>query len=281
MQRPDPQELELYALSSDARETAWSKTVRAVKRHPVAVLTQLTVCLTLAVVFAMAHTPTYTAEARLTIGRIDVTTYAIPGFVGASKDLAVAYSRSIKATGVTGPLARTMHMSPSQINAHLSASPIPDSPIIIVTATGGSADSAIKLANAAQSVLTAYVKDLNRQNPDSARLLQSYQSASLKLFRIAQARKRALLSPASQATLDDLNAQYAAAKLQVDTLSGLYRASQAGQAATDVLQVLSPATSASSDSESHLQRLLFVGLLAGLAAGIAVALRLERRALPA
>ena len=133
------------------------------------------------------------------------------------------------------------------------------------------------LANAAQRVLVAYVKHLNRVNPDSARLLAQYQRASLERLRIAAALARAKVAP-PPGGLDDLNGRYAAANLQVRTLSGLYRDSQQGQAATDVLQVISPATSASSDAGALRQRLLFVGLLAGLAAGLALALLTERRA---
>jgi uncharacterized protein involved in exopolysaccharide biosynthesis len=271
-------ELELYRLPADRRETAAAKAWRVIRRRPIWFAAPLVACLVLAVALAAVRSPTYTANARLGIGRINVTTYSIPGFVGASKDLAVAYSRSIKATGVTVPLARARHTTPGQINAHLSASPIPESPIIVVTATGRSDRSAIQLANAAQSELVAYVKRLNRVNPDSARLLAEYQRSSLERSRIADELARAKAAVPPPGALDDLNAKYAAASLEMKTLSGLYRSSQEGQAATDVLQVISPATSASSDAGAVRQRLLFVGLLAGLVAGVALALLMERRA---
>src|SRR5689334_12701293 len=44
--------------------------------------------------------PVYTAEARLAVGRIDVSTQSIPGFATASQLLADSYSRAIVATNV-------------------------------------------------------------------------------------------------------------------------------------------------------------------------------------
>jgi len=117
-------------------------------------------------------------------------------------------------------------------------------------------------------------------NPDSARLLAKYQRSSLERSRIGEALARAKAGTPAPGTLDDLSARYAAATLEMRTLSGLYRSSQEGQASTDVLQVISPATSASSDAGAFRQRLLFVGLVAGLVAGLALVLMRERRARP-
>ena len=50
--------------------------------------------------------PIYTAEARLAVGRIDVSTQSIPGFATASQLLADSYSRAIVST-VSGSSSRT------------------------------------------------------------------------------------------------------------------------------------------------------------------------------
>jgi capsular polysaccharide biosynthesis protein len=253
-----------------AAAAAWG----AVRRHPWHALIPLVACLIVAFVLTTFRSPEYTAEAQLGISRIDVSTYSIPGFVSASRELAASYSRALKTSAVTRPLARDLGIRPAEVSSRLSASPIPESAVIVVTAKGSSEREAVELANAAKTALIAYVTRLNRSNPDSARLLSAFERASLELRTARGARADALSAKASdrQETLDQLNARIAKAKLEVKTLNGLYRASQQGQAATDVIQVLSPATSARSDAGAFLQRLLFVGLLAGLFAGVGVAL---------
>lgn len=244
--------------------------LNAVRWYPWHAAIPLAACLVLAFVLATLRAPVYTAEAQLGIGRIDVSTYSIPGFVSASRDLAEAYSRALTTTAVTRTLARQLDTRPAEVASRLTASPIPESPVMVVTAKGPSERDAVELANAAQTALIAYVTRLNRSNPDSARLLRAFERASIRL-RIAR-EARASRSSARSGSLDELDAAVAKAELEVKTLSGLYRASQEGQAATEVIQVLSPASSAESDSRAVLQQLLFVGLVAGLVAGVGVAL---------
>jgi hypothetical protein len=256
--------------------------LNAVRWYPWHAAIPLAACLLLALVLATFRAPVYTAEAQLGIGRIDVPTYAIPGFVEAARDLAEAYSRALKTTAVTRPLARQLGTSPSEVASRLSASPIPESPVIVVTAKASSEPGAVDLANAAKTALIRYVTRLNRSNPDSVRLLRAFERASLRLrnAREVRAEARASTLSAPSKSLDNLDAGVAKAALEVKTLKGLYEASQEGQAATEVIQVLSPASSAHSDSRAFLQRLLFVGLVAGLAAGVGVALLRARGALP-
>jgi hypothetical protein len=262
------------------RPSLAARALDAVRRYPWHAAIPLVACLLVAVVLATVREPVYTARAQLGIGRIDVATYSIPGFVTASHDLAAAYSRALETTAVTRPLARQLGISPAEVDSQLSASPVPESPVIVITANGSSEREAVELANAAKTALTDYVTRLNRSNPDSARLLRAFERASLRLESARQARDaaRSSMPSAGSETLDELNARVAKAELEVKTLNGLYQASQEGQAATDVIQVLSPASSAYSDSRAYLQRLLFVGLVGGLIAGIGVALLRARSA---
>jgi capsular polysaccharide biosynthesis protein len=249
----------------------------AARRHPRIIVLAIAVCLALAGLAAAVRSPVYTAKAQLGIGRIDVSTYSVPGFVGASRDLAAAYSRAMETTAVTAPLARQLHTTPEEIDRRLAASPIPESSLIVVTAKGSTEPKAVELANAAKSGLIAYVTRLNRSNPDSARLLDSFERASLQFQAARAARAKA---HARGGALDALDAKVARAELEVKTLNGLYQASQQGQAATDVVQVLSPARTADSDFWPFLQRMLFVGLVAGLVGGLALALLREKGYLP-
>jgi capsular polysaccharide biosynthesis protein len=261
-------------LDDPERSSIAANALNALRQYPWHAAIPLVVCLVLALVLATLRAPVYTAEAQLGIGRIDVSTYSIPGFVSASRDLAAAYSRALRTTAVTKPLARQVGTSPGDLGSRLSASPIPESPVIVVTAKGSSERDAVELANAAKTALIGYVTRLNRSNPDSARLLGAFERASLRLrnARAARAEARSSTGSARPEMLDQLDASIAKAELEVKTLNGLYQASQEGQAATDVIQVLSPASSARSDSRAFLQRLLFVGLIAGLVAGVGVAL---------
>jgi uncharacterized protein involved in exopolysaccharide biosynthesis len=248
-----------------------AKARNAVRLYPWHFAIALLVCMTLAIALAMLRAPTYTANAELGIGRVDVSTYSIPGWVSASRELAASYSRTLSTSAVTAALARELRTTPAAINSRLSASPIPESPVIQVTAHGSSERDAVRLANGATHGLIRYVKQLNRSNPDSGRLLGEFKRAAVGLREAREARALAAGS-AGSADLDELDARIAAAALEVKTLNGLYRASRQGQAATDVIQVLSPAVLARSDSAAFLQRMLFVGLVAGLALGLAVAL---------
>lgn len=255
----------------EGRSSPAAKALFAVRLYPWEFGIPVVVCVVLAVALAILRAPTYTANAELGIGRVDVSTYSIPGFVSASRDLAASYSRTLETTAVTGPLARALGTTPAAIRSRLSASPIPESPVIQVTANGSSEHDAITLANGATRALIMYVKHLNRSNPDSGRLLGEFKRASVGLREAREARALAV-GNAGSADLDELNARVAAAALEVKTLNGLYRASRQGQAATDVIQVLSRASSARSEAAAFLQRMLLVGLIAGLILGLAVAL---------
>src|SRR5215211_5809799 len=160
----------LLELPEREQPSAAAIALDAVRRYPWHALIPLIACLALALVLSTLRSPIYTAEAQLGIGRIDVSTYSIPGFVSASRDLAAAYSRALRTTAVNRPLARQLHTSPAEVGSRLSASPIPESPVIVVTAKGSSERDAVELANAAKTALIAYVTRLNRSNPDSARL---------------------------------------------------------------------------------------------------------------
>lgn len=60
--------------------------------------------------------------------------------------------------------------------------------------------------------------------------------------------------------------------LRLTALNGAYVAAEARQAATNVITPLSPATSASSNRSSKVQKLAGAGLLAGLVIGVALAM---------
>jgi hypothetical protein len=220
--------------------------------------------------FGLARNPTYNAEARMSVGRLDVATQSIPGFTEASLTLADTYSRAIDAGSVVKRVSKASGLTPREVISDVTASPIPQTQVVRVFATGSTGPRAIGLANSASRGLIAYVHNLNRFNPDSKHLLARYRRAS-------QAFSAALAAQQNGASDAEAQARVGSTRLQVQTAGQLYQSSQAGQAAPNTLQPLAFATDASSDFSSTLQRAIFAGLIGGLLLGSGTALFLAYR----
>lgn len=215
-------------------------------------------------VYGLARNANYESEARLSVGRIDVETQAIPGFAQAALALADIYSRAIVAGPVLEDVAEDTGLGREEVLERVTASPIPQTPVLSVFAEGDSEAEAVDLANESGNALRAYIRRLNRFNPDTKIFLQQYLEAS-------QRREEAERSAEATGTPESY-ADVAAARLEQQSAANLYVSSQAGQAAPNTLQILAVATSADSDRGSVLQRALLVGLALGALLGIAIAL---------
>jgi hypothetical protein len=228
---------------------------------------------------ALRHSPSYTSEATLNVGRPDPSSPAFGGYVTAAAGLATVYSRDIGAPGVIGPVGKKLHLSQGVVAGRLSATPIADSPIIRVIAVATSASAAEALANAGAGALTSYVTATNRQSPDADRLFGEYQSIAGQ-----KAQNDQQLAEDNQALNNDPGNSALRAKIALETansnalglrltaLNGAYVAAEASQGATNILTPITPATSASSDRSSKVQKLAGAGLLAGLVIGVALAM---------
>ena len=222
------------------------------------------------VVYGLVREPTYTAESRLSVGRIDVSTQSITGFVVAAQTLADSYSRAIVARPVVRDTAAAAGIAPSEVVERLSASPIPQSPVMQVSATGETEREAVRTANAGSRALVDYVQRLNRFNPDSKDLLARFNRASQ---RYGEARAALLESGGSAAA----QAKVSGARLEVRTAEDLYRISQAGQATPNTLQPLALAVDAKGDQSSTLQQAIFAGVVFGFLLGAGLAQLAYRR----
>jgi capsular polysaccharide biosynthesis protein len=226
-----------------------------------------------AVAIALNRAPTYTAEARLNVGGFSITTQSLPGFAGGAFMLANAYSRVAYADQVLGPVAKAVGKNRGQIAAQISSSPVKDSPIIRIDAKSRSKDDAIAVANLVAQHLQTYAAALARSNPDSKRLLADYKAAAhnfrVALQRARVAHRRHKGSDAADTALD-------LAKLRQTVVGGLYSASLEGQASTNVVQLLNPAHTATSDRRALLERLLAGAVLGGLAIGVGLAVLRDR-----
>jgi uncharacterized protein involved in exopolysaccharide biosynthesis len=222
------------------------------------------------VLYGLSAEPNYTAEARLSVGRVDVPTQAIPGYATAALTLADAYSRAIISKKVVDPIERKTGLSTSEVLDRVTAAPIPETATVRVFAEAGTASEAVEVVNASARSLVRYVRNLNRDNPDSKRLLEQFNDASKKYGEARSALKR-------EGSSAEAEAKVKTAQLQVSTLGSLYTASQAGQASPNTLQVLALAAGAESDRSSTTQQAVLVGAVIGLMLGALLALGLERR----
>jgi uncharacterized protein involved in exopolysaccharide biosynthesis len=250
----------------------------AARRHWLIVVVVTVAATAVAVGAASVPTPVYTAESRLAVGRVDVSAPgAVATFAAATTALASQYSRAIDARSVTTRAARGTGLTPNQVAAHVSATPIPQSPVIRVIAVGSSTNQAVTLANKAGYGLVAYTTALNRSNPDVDRLIRQFRDASTEAVRL-----RTLVDRLSRKQIDnptaenrlELNEQKVnleVAQLRETTLRNNYTAATSSQASTQLVQMVTPAAGATSNRSSRLQFYGFIGFAAGLALGIALA----------
>jgi capsular polysaccharide biosynthesis protein len=273
---PDSHDTDAFAAVPEAaiaRVGIWE----AMRRHWVRTLLPVLVLVPIAAGIGIARSPRYTAESRLIVGRLAVSNPGLSGFVTATQSLAASYSRAVTAAAVTGPVASRLHMTVQQVGSRVSASPIQQSPVFRVIATGTSVAGAIALANQASNALVGYASKLNRENPDGPLLLSRYEDlsqavgrASVKLHAAAKAYRR---SPtrSNAAAVDLAQGARAGALLQLSTVGGLFTSSEAGQSSASLVESLNKATSASSDRKSVLELLIFLAVVVGLAFGAALA----------
>lgn len=226
------------------------------------------------VAYGLARDPVHTAESRLSVGRVDVATQSISGWATASQILADSYARAIVADQVIRTVQRRTGISTEDYLDRVRSSPIPSSGVIIVEAESDSRDESIDLVNSAARALTLYVRTLNRDNPDSQRLLAQYREASQVYGRAIA--ERARLGGDETAAIVRAEARLQQARLRLGTLENLYRISTTGQASPNSLQVIAYAAATTTDRDSVLQRLAFGGAVIGLVLGTLLALLLAR-----
>jgi uncharacterized protein involved in exopolysaccharide biosynthesis len=239
---------------------------------------------------ARTRASVYTAESRLAVGRVDTTPGSLSTFAVAAQALAAQYARTVGAEGVVTRAARRLDIPPVEVAGRISATPIPQSPVVKVSAVGRSADAASRLANAAAAGLIGYTTALNRSNPDTPRLLAQYRQASARVYdlrrQLGDARKRnaAASTRRTRRRVDALRVDLSVAQLRLDSIRAAYNSTMSSQASTSLLQVLAPARGATSDRSRYVQTLGFIGFAVGAAVGLALAMllasaRVRRRAL--
>jgi uncharacterized protein involved in exopolysaccharide biosynthesis len=251
--------------------------MQSARRHWLLVAVPVVLLMALGYVAGHSRSPTYTSESRLNVGRIDVTSQAIPGFVAGTQSLAATYSRAVDATDVLQPVAEQLGVPASALAGRVAAAPIPSSSLFRVSATGPTSNEAIELANLVTASLVKYVARVNDASPDAKRLLGEIEDASAALADARAASRAAVAqyantpTPAINALVTRREAAQYAASIRLQTVTDAYRTSQQGISQSEIVQVLNPASSAANDKGAVTQKLLFVGLIGGLAIGLALA----------
>jgi capsular polysaccharide biosynthesis protein len=254
----------------------------AVRRHKLLAALPAIVLVALALIYGFARTPTYTAEAYQSIGRIDVNQPgALSGFQQATATLATTYSRAVRSTAVVRSVSEQTGLSSSEVRERLGAYPVPQSSVFVVAATGPSSSSAIELSILGTRELREYIEKINTENPNGERLFREFRRASLERAerREELERMRILFFQRSDGdltrsqirALGRARAWVEAATLERDVARANYGRSQNSQSMVSLVQDLALPETASSDRWDRLQILLFIALAVGVLLGLALA----------
>lgn len=116
----------------------------------------------LGVGYGVMRPPVYKGEARLYVGKmLSLTnTAAIAGLANAGSQIASDYARLITTSTVKTAVEKRLH-HPGSLGGRLTASPVPQSPLIRVDATAPSKGAAVALAQAGAAALVSAVDQIN------------------------------------------------------------------------------------------------------------------------
>jgi capsular polysaccharide biosynthesis protein len=260
---------------------------RSARRHWRVVALSIAVGFLLGAVVALARTPVYTAESRLFVGRTSQldNLAATPGLALAGQELAASYSRLVATPALIDAITRRLG---GRLDGSVSASPIPQTPIIRVQASAAEPGQAIAIANAAARTLVDQVNKLNdAQKALAEDLIAEYQKADELYINHNQA--LALLQRqielAGNNVSEALRQQLVAAQTQVDTdqlrLKSLETDFQSAltpaQLNQQIVQRVGSTGTTTNDRNRYLEMALLVGLVVGLLVGIGIAVLIDKR----
>jgi hypothetical protein len=249
--------------------------------------------LLLGAAFGFMKTPNYTAESRLFVGKTAQLSNlaSIPGLDAAGQSLAASYARLATTDDVLNATAKALG---GKMDGTLSASPIPQAPIVLVEGTSTTTDGALAITKAGSKALVAAVDKLNEEQSKSADvLLKKYEDADLALV-ASQVQLQTVKNQLTQAqaagsapsVLTSLQQQVNAAQTEVDgnqvkvgalsaAYSGVFNPTAMN---TQVLQVVGNPKATGSDRKSTLEIGLLAGLVAGCLVGLGIAALIDVRA---
>jgi capsular polysaccharide biosynthesis protein len=248
------------------------------RRYPVLALLPVVILAAAGITLGLRRAPTYTASTTINVGSPDIASQATPGYVQAEQTLASAYSREVTSQFVYGPVAKQLGISQSAVASRLSSSAVPSSPTFTINATGPSQQSAIRLAQTATAALQHYINVVNQGETTSTQLLNRYRNAEREADRLSalsgklDGQNRALPGSVSATRRQEAHLAAQVAQLKANALSAQYSAGSTTSRTGASIQVLNPATAATSDRRTTAERYGVIGAAAGLVLGAALAL---------
>lgn len=273
---PLPSDAKRPILGDDHQPLEQVGVLEAMRWHWQLVLIPVLLFFGIGLALGLMRAPTYTATANLSVDFGAQSPSSLPGSVTAAQALADSYARAVDATPVVIGVARRTGIPADEVADRTGASPIPDSTVVRVSASAGSEQAAVELANTSAKALTRYIATLNGTRLGSAPVLAQFRQAE-SVYQDRRDRQAELIEeveadPSDEAARQELKqarVRTQVALLKKNSVAELYGASQ--QAYVAPLSFLSEASSASSDELARLELLAFVGLVAGLAIGAALA----------
>ena len=247
--------------------------VVAALRHPLLLVVPLVVMVLAALAVGLARSPVYSAEARLSVGRVNVPAYTLQSVIQGNATLAAGYARAISAGPVIARAAKVAGVSPATARSVLSASQIPETTLIRVEATAPDRGTAVALANGGGQGLISYVTQLN-SDPGSAAVIAQYDKteAHIQSLEYRLSRLPAHAGAGARRYAAGLQAEIQTARLEALDLANRYQVDRGSEPGPGTVQMLVPAATAGSDRSSVLERALLIGAAAGLVLGCALAL---------
>ena len=239
----------------------------------------------LAVIVPLAATlaPTYTAKSRLIVrASAGVPPQNAPDFLEAAESLASTYSRAVTAEFVLGPLSRDTGLTRNEIASRLSASPVPESSVFFIEATGPTERGAVDLASRATELLQRWVRETNEDDRAGDALVDEISAAAGAAARAQERESELRAAFAASATeadaraLEQARAQRLAAEARLEGLRFVYGETRLAQELGHTVTILNPPTQAASDRSSIIQKGFLIALLGGLLAGCGLALIVDR-----
>jgi uncharacterized protein involved in exopolysaccharide biosynthesis len=254
--------------------------LESVLRHPLLTLIPLLVLVAIALAVGLTRDPEYTAEAGVSVGRVDVPAFTLQGVVQGNATLAAGYARAIAAEPVVVAAAREANLTPRSARARLDASPVPGSTLIRIEGRRTSEAGAVTLANAGARSLITYIVDLEARQQETGLLAEYRRSREI----VDEARRRfrrfTLEDRRDSERVREARVDLELARLRTSTLRNRIRFGTSDEGVTrNVLQLLTPAAEADSDRGSVLQRLLLIAVAAGAVLGAVLALLRSNRGL--
>lgn len=272
-------------------------TFRAIMRYWYIVLITAILGAACGGVYAFKRPPVYTATARLSAISVNASNAAsLAGSLEAGQELAGTFARVVQSSQVANAVASALHTTPQWAAAHVSGTPVPTSPFVMINANASSPAIAKTAANAALKAVDGYARNLLSASSNAPAMLAKIRDFSIQVTRASnhlghlkgqaagQRRQAELLgstntnpSPKLQKQIEDATADVAYAQAQLNGAQAAYTQQAENQLGSRQTVSSSQALTATNDRKQVAQIAILLGLLCGVLIGIAGATAIASR----